>query len=71
MPSTPPRCVSVIDADLHSCRVVLGGAERELEEVRRRRRELAALEATLVVSIDVPRARADRLLDERLHVSGA
>ncbi|MGY1634415.1 hypothetical protein ACI784_22170 [Geodermatophilus sp. SYSU D01186] len=65
------RSLAAIDADLHSCRIVLRDAEQELTAVRRRQEELADLEATLVVTIDARKTRVDHLLDERLHTDAS
>ena len=61
------RTTAAIDADLRGLCGIRRDAQRELAEVRRRQKELVALEAELVVAIDVRSRRIDAVLDERLR----
>ncbi len=69
MPSTSPRILGDIDAEIRSCCAVRRDAQGELAEVRRRQAELAELESVLLVSIETRLRRVDRLLEERLGVT--
>ncbi len=69
MPESPFRSTAAIDADLHALSATRRDAQRELAEVRRRQRELADLEAELVVAIDVRSGHIDDVLDECLRAS--
>ena len=62
-----PRPTAAIDADLRALGAVVRDAQRKLVEVRRRQRELADVEAELVVAVELRVRRIDDMLDERLH----
>lgn len=64
------RPVRQVDADLRVLWTAERNARVELEEVRRRQRELAQMEAELVVAGELRARRVDILLEERLLAAG-
>lgn len=67
MSQFPSRPLAAVEADLRSCSFIKAGAQAELDEVRRRQDELAAVEAVLVMTVESRARHADRLLDEWLR----